>query len=146
MRRIKEKRARKKENFVKANDSGFTILEVLVAVAIFSIGILAIAGLQYIVIAGNSGANVVTHEVMLAQRILEEVKNIPDATLLSGSAFDLNNVDEKGEANGPYNVDVMVLVPPSGQDVSRFVSVTVTKSGPNGHPVTVNSLTHGNGI
>ena len=116
------------------------------AVAIFSIGILAIAGLQYIVIAGNSDANVVTQEVMLAQRVIEEVKNIPDVTLLSGSAFDLNDVNDKGEGSGPYSVDVRVLVPPSGQDVSRFVSVTVTKSGPNGHPVTIRSLTHGNGI
>lgn len=131
------------KRFVNSRVSGFSLLEVLVAVAIFSIGILAIGGLQYIVIDGNASANVVTQQVMLAQRVLEELKNVPDPTDLSN--FTLDNVDMNGEGSGPYDVDTRISNP-LGHDVSRFISVTVTKEGPHGHPITVNTMTHGNGI
>ena len=129
-------------------EKGFSLLEVLVAVAIFSIGILAIGGLQYLVINGNSNGNVVTQEVMLAQSVLEDLKNVSDpTTLLSGS---LSRVDMTGSGNGPYNVSWRISNPALGatglNDVSRFISVTVTPVGPHGHPITISTLTHGNGI
>ena len=129
-------------------EEGFSLLEVLIAVAIFSIGIIAIAGLQYVVISGNTSGNVVTQEVMLAQRILEELKNVSDPTTLTGMTLD--DVDMTGEGSGPYDVVTRISNPACGatgsNDVSRFISVTVTKDGPNGHPITVSTMTHGNGI
>lgn len=127
----------------KSKDGGFSLLEVLVAVAIFSIGILAVAGLQYIVIDGNASGNVVTQEVMLGQRVVEELKNVPDPTDLSN--FSLNNVGMDGEGSGPYDVTAQISNP-LAHDASRFISVTVTKEGQHGHPITIRTMTHGNGI
>ena len=134
---------RDKKYIFNSRKDGFTLLEVLVAVAIFSIGILAVGSLQYIVIGGIAKGNIVTQEVMLAQSVLEELKNVPDPTDLSN--FTLDNVDMSGEGVGPYDV-VAQVSNPLGHDVSRFISVTVTKEGPHGHPITVSTMTHGNGI
>lgn len=131
------------KTIINSGRAGFSLLEVLVAVAIFSIGILAIGSLQYVVIGGNTAGNIVTQEVMLAQRVVEELKNVPDPTDLSN--FTLNNVDMNGEGSGPYDV-VARVSNPLAHDASRFVSVTVSKDGPHGHPITVSTMTHGNGI
>jgi len=124
-------------------DNGFTLLEVMMAMAIFSIGILAIVGIQHMIVKGNANGNVVTQELMLAQRVMEQLKNNPDPNLLTSSVQ--NGVDVVGDNGGPYNV-TSTITNPIGGNSSRFIQVTVTKIGPGGHPLTIQSLSHGNGI
>lgn len=124
--------------------TGFTLIEVMVALAILAIGIMSVVGIQYHIVNGNTNANVVTQEMHLAQRLLERFKNVADPTTLSN--MNLANVNETGQSGGPYNVTVAVSNPVGGS-VSRFIRVTVTKTGGvGGHPVTLCCLTHGNGI
>ncbi|MCP3177385.1 prepilin-type N-terminal cleavage/methylation domain-containing protein [Desulfuromonas sp. KJ2020] len=52
---------------------GFTLVELLIAVTIFAIGLLAVAGMQITSIRGNSTANIVTSGTAVAEGILEEV-------------------------------------------------------------------------
>jgi len=119
--------------------SGFTLLEVVIALAIFSIGILATAAMQFRVVEGNASGNIVSQELLLAQWVLEQKKNSDDPVSIDDDIPGL--VDP-----GPYDIDIRVTNPLSGTS-SRFISVTVGRTGGlGGHPVTVQSLTMGNGI
>ncbi len=116
---------------------GFTLLEVMMAMAIFTIGILAIVGIQHLIVRGNTNGNVVTQELMLAQRVMEQLKNNPDPSLLTSSVQ--NGVDVAGDNGGPY-MSHSTITNPIGGNSSRFIRVTVTKSGPGGHPSLFNLL------
>lgn len=124
--------------------SGFTLLEVMIAMAVLSIGIMAIAGIQYMIVNGNTNGNVVTQEMMLAQRVMEQVKNTDDPVTIFFAP--LAGVDQTSTLAGPYNVNVTALNPLGG-NTSRFITVSVTKvGGVGGHPVILQCLTHGKGI
>ena len=128
----------------KTTDSGFTLIEVVVAMAILTIGILAIIAIQYRVVNGNTNANVVTQEMYLGQLVLERMKNRTSPTSLLAS--NLMGVDMEGNAPGPYNA-VVSIYNPLGGSTSRFITVTVTKNGGvGGHQLVLTSLTLGNGI
>lgn len=129
---------------------GFTLLEVMVAMSILTIGILSVVAIQYQVVNGNTNANVVSQQVFLAQRVMEEYKNNSNPASLRSEIR--ANVDQEGlvagagRPGGPYTVQVEVDNPLGGA-VSRFITVTVTRAGGiGGHPVIIKSLTHGNGI
>ena len=79
---------------------------------------------------------------MLAQRVMEQLKNQPNPTTLTSSTQ--NGIDVSGNNGGPYNVTSTIMNPIGGNS-SRYISVTVSKIGPGGHPITIQSLTHGNG-
>ncbi len=134
---------RKKMTHKKNGKAGFSLLEVMMAMTILTIGILAIVGIQHHIVNGNTNANVVTQEMNLAQRFMEQYKNLPSPSTLNN--LSLNNVDAKGQAGGPYNVTV-TITNPLGGNVSRFITVNVTRTGGiGGHPITIRSLTLGNG-
>jgi type IV pilus assembly protein PilV len=131
------------------NQGGFTLLEVMIAMAVFSIGILGVIGMQHLVVRGTASGNAVTQELMLAQRVIEQIKNTGDPATLTG--FVMNDVDMEGEDGGPYTVTTRVINPPLGTpavvgSTARFIEVTVTKAGLHGHPMTIRTMTHGNGI
>ena len=131
------------EKKVQPGNRGFTLLEVMMAMAIFSIGILAVVGIQHMIVRGNANGNVVTQQLMLAQRVMERLKINSAPSSLSSSVQP--DIDMNGDNGGPYTVRSTVTNPIGGNS-SRFITVTVTKAGPGGHPLTIQSLTHGNGI
>ena len=127
----------------RINARGFTLLEVMMAMAIFTIGILAIVGIQHLIVRGNTNGNVVTQELMLAQRVMEQLKNNPVPVNLTSTVQ--NNIDVFAANGGPYTV-TSTITNPIGGSSSRFITVRVSKAGRGGHPLTIQSLTHGNGI
>ncbi len=127
-----------------ATQSGFTLIEVLISIAIFSIGILGVAKLNYVNINGTTNGNVITQEVMLAQTIMERLKSSVDPSSLTGGSD--NGIDNLGQSGGGYNTSWSVSNPMGGVG-SRFITVTVTRvGGVGGHPVVLKSLTKGSGI
>jgi len=129
-------------------EQGFTLLEVVIAMAVFAIGILAVIGLQVQVVTGNSRSNIQTQQMLLAQTVMERVKNAPDIFNPTGAnnVTTLNGVDGEGNAGGRYNVTV-ARTNPLGGTTSRFITVTVTKTGGfTRHDAVVQCLSHGNGI
>lgn len=58
------------------NEKGFTLLEILIAITILSIGLLALAGMTVYVIRSNAVGNKITEATVQAQDKLEELRNL----------------------------------------------------------------------
>jgi type IV pilus assembly protein PilV len=63
-----------KQEKVLSNQSGFTLVEVLVALVILAIGLLGVAGLQNRSLSGNQGALYRSQAVLYANDIIERMR------------------------------------------------------------------------
>ncbi|OEU50130.1 MAG: hypothetical protein BA871_04040 [Desulfuromonadales bacterium C00003096] len=80
----------------KSNQKGFSLIEILIAITVFSIGILALGKMQITAIKGNSFANDLTMATTLAQDKAEELTGLPyDDPLINADG---------NQANGRYNI------------------------------------------
>lgn len=61
----------------KGNQKGFTLIEILIAITVFAIGILAVAAMQIKAIQGNSFAGGMTKATNVAQNKMEELIALP---------------------------------------------------------------------
>lgn len=85
-------------------NKGFTIIEVLVALSIFSIGLLALATMQISAIRTNGFAYRVNIATLLAQDLLEDYKRLGyDGIPSTGNYTDNNPLNEYG-ANDPAGI------------------------------------------
>jgi type IV pilus assembly protein PilV len=135
-----------KEKIGMKGREGFTLLEVLVAVTIFAIGILAVASMQLTSIQGNAFGNEMTTATFLAQAQLERMKSVADVSTLAtgGDASPIDENENSGVSGAIYNRSWTVAAGPSAD--SRQVSVTVNwRSGMGDHLVTLRTITRGNG-
>ena len=99
-----------------ANNQGLTIIEIVFALSIFSIGILAVSMLAIGSVNSNTSSRMVTEATTLAEDCLEKLMTLP-----------YENV-EKGDAKeGPY--DVSWSVTENEAEKSKSVTVTVTRPG-----------------
>lgn len=129
-------------------NQGFTIIEVLIALAIFSIGILAVAALQITSIRGNSSAGIVTSNMTWAMDRVEELMALPytDADLSAGDhsvaagnltmdsdGIDNNSDGEIDEAGETGNVAIQWTVRDNmPMNQTKTVEITVTRTGWSG--------------
>ena len=99
------------------NDRGFSLLEVLIAIMILSVGILATTKLQLVFMQGNTKANIITQGTARAQEKIEEILSNPydDGPVITNGPLDdrtgdgvagLDNVgtnaDSKDESDPKY--------------------------------------------
>lgn len=70
------------------NSSGFTLLEVMIAMVIFSIGLLGLAGIQAVAISNNNSAYTRTVSMQLAYNIADVLRASTDATGNVNSFYD----------------------------------------------------------
>jgi len=131
---------KKNTRIVKGN-TGFTLMEVLIATAIFSIGILGVAALQSGSIKGNTSARGVTDIAVIASDRLEMLRSLPyndpaltaaGVVVLAQTADRVDNdydgeIDEDNET-GPLTIQYAVT---SDWPLERTktVVVTVTHAG-----------------
>ena len=127
------------------NDRGFTLIEALIAIAIFSIGILAVAQLQLWNTKNNTTGNITTMATLLARQQMEMLKNVADVTTLNPGADPNNPVDADGNSGGIFTRTWNVSNPLGGS-TSRLLTVTVSwnRLGQN-RSVVLTSITRGNG-
>jgi type IV pilus assembly protein PilV len=125
---------------------GFTLLEVLIAISIFAVGVLAVATLQVTAIRGNRLGNEVTQATSLAQMQIEALKSadINSAALAPGHYDDPNNpIDETGAHGGTFTRSWDIA---ENTAFSRTVTVTVRWiKGGSSRLVTLSTVTRGGG-
>lgn len=115
---------------------GFTLIEVLMAMVVGTIGLLAIALMQGVAIEGNTSGNKFTQATFVAQDMLENIKDGAGGLATFGAidmtaspaGFQLNagapvNVDENGNAGGEFTRSWTVE---SHTEWSRRITVVVT--------------------
>lgn len=137
-----------------SGENGFTILEVLIAISIFAVGLLAVAALQITAFQGNRVGDELTKATMLAQMQVEALKgaDFNSATLAPGNYVDANNpIDETG-APAPGGRFTRTWTIANNTAFSRLVTVTVgwTTMGVGGgggnRSVVMSTLTRGGGF
>jgi len=83
-------------------NQGFSLIELLIAMAIFSIGIQAVGSLMLSATRNNTNGNILTQATMLARAKIEEKKREADVGALSAGAETETNIDEQGNPGGIY--------------------------------------------
>jgi prepilin-type N-terminal cleavage/methylation domain-containing protein len=122
----------------KDNQEGFTLIEVCIAMAIFAVGILALAGLQVTYIGGNASAQMQTEATALGAQVIEHLKSLPfDASELDPSA---NPHQPPAGGSGPYDVRWTVTDVPTVNN-AKTIDVTVTPINRfNGRRVNISTI------
>jgi type IV pilus assembly protein PilV len=109
---------------------GFTLIEAMISMAIFAIGILAVVGLQFWTTRNNTTGEIMTQASMLARSQIETFKQQADlGPLAVETANDPNNpIDANGDPGGIFTRQWTVSDPfGTGYSVNaRQVQVTVS--------------------
>jgi type IV pilus modification protein PilV len=101
---------------------GFTLLEVLIALAILSIGLLAINAMTIMVIQSNYKSRNLTTAVNLAQNKLDDLKISAYASIIAGSETNLNTEGVSGSGIFNRSVTVTTNATPSYKTVEVKIS------------------------
>jgi len=95
----------------KPNDRGFSIIEVMIAISILSIGILALASMQVAAMRGNSFAGGVTEGSTWALDQIEKLMSLPwtdaslqDADLDGAGGLENIGIDTGTQADADFRV------------------------------------------
>lgn len=147
-----------KSKFVCITQQGFTILEVLIAIVVATIGLLSLCSMQVSAIRGNGLAGKSTQAIFLAQGMLERIK---DGNMLAEGTFGfmdmttaepgtiqdsglLTGIDEKGDIGGPFDLQWQVA---TNTDWSRRITVDVSWKSILGRKrnVSLTSIARGDG-
>ncbi len=105
----------------KINNNGFTIIEVMIAIAILSIGLLGIAKMQVTAIKGNHSSMKFTRATIIAQDQVEILMRssfaaIVDSTVTDADGYETvvttTNIDADGDGDDEIkNVNIAVSDP-----------------------------------
>ena len=128
------------------NTKGFSLIELLIAMSVLAVGMLAAASMQYSTVRNNTQGNVSTQASMLAKAQLEMLKNqnIGSAVLAPGDYNAPSPIDENGNPGGIYSR--FWSIEPLGTAARRIrVTVQWTKFGKS-RSVVMRSNTKGSGV
>jgi type IV pilus assembly protein PilV len=81
-------------SMAREHENGFTLLEVLIAIAILSIGLLGMASLTIGIINGNRSSNEVTTATTLAQEQMERIRRAGYKHMPTTNTSTTENYDE----------------------------------------------------
>jgi type IV pilus assembly protein PilV len=125
-----------------SNQNGFSLIEILIAMAILALAMLAAASMQFGSIRNNASGNMVTQANMLAKAQMEVLKNTADVTTLTDGVE--NNIDASGQPGGIYNRSWTVA---NLGLTARRITVTVqwSRRGKS-RSIILSSNTRGNGV
>ncbi len=106
------------------NDKGYTLIEMLIAIAILSVGLLAVATMQISSIRVNDTARRMTRRATMAQDRLEYIMSLKytHAVLTSGAHTD-------GSAPSGYTISWNVSTGGTLPPLTKLIRVNVTERG-----------------
>ncbi len=101
------------------SDSGFTLIEILIVILVFSIGMLGLSALQFSATQGNRGAYTLTEATVAASSQLEKLlsANYSDPILTPGNYTITTNT---------YSISYRITEPVSNQIKNIALSITRT--------------------
>jgi prepilin-type N-terminal cleavage/methylation domain-containing protein len=113
-------RTREQESKMVANSKGFTLVEVMIGIAIFAIGYLAVASMQVTAITGDTSARKTTEAATLAADRLETLIVMP-----------YESIETRGEVTeGAYTVSWQV---DNNSPLPNTKTITVTVGWQQGY-------------
>jgi type IV pilus assembly protein PilV len=130
------------ETILNDNQKGFSLVELLIALAILALSMLAAASMQFGSIRNNANGNMATQANMLAKAKMEELKSTTDLNSLGPGVDD--GINAEGQAGGIYkrSWSVQNLGP-----TARRITVTVEwTKGSRKHTISISTNTRGNGV
>ena len=113
----------------KPRQSGFTILEVMIAISILAIGLLAVFSGQNMAIRGNDRASHLTEGMTLAQDKMEELLALPYDSVTTGSGTQGNySIAWTVYDNDPINNTKRIVVTVTGQGLNKSLELNCIKT------------------
>jgi type IV pilus assembly protein PilV len=107
---------------IRFGENGFTLLEVLVAVAIVGIGFLAAASMQGTSVSGNSKSRYWTYATYLAQDKIEEFRKTDFEDITTAGSPE-ENIDIFGTAGGLFTRTWAIA---DNQPAALMKTITIT--------------------
>lgn len=112
--------------------NGFTIIEVMIAMIVLSVGVLAIAGMQISAIKGNSQASKITMATALLEEKLAGYKIMPYQNIVDEKGVKnvfswASTVDSNTPANGLKTITVKASWTEGGRPHELAFSTIVSK-------------------
>ena len=143
-------------NFYLSGQQGFTIIEVMIAVAILTIGILGVASMQVSAIRGNNLSDNITCALTLAEDKMEELlgldydnpeledvvqANNADLSRIEQGWIDQQeiNIDETGKVNAGHFRRIWNLADDTPISNNKTITVIVTWNNDD-HQVSLTSI------
>jgi type IV pilus assembly protein PilV len=117
---------------ISMRSKGFTLIEILMALIILSISLLALAGLMTMTTRNNSYGSHVTEAATFAQDKLEELRAVPWGNIISGA-------DQKVSSTG-INYARNWNVVPNPTDNLRTVTITINWNDRINHSIRLLSV------
>ena len=128
--------------YKNCNERGFTLVEVLVALTIFAVGLLGLAGMQITGLQGNSRAQSVSAKVALADGVIEEflamkgdnpllITEVTDIAWVNATNIDINGA---GTCSATVTVDADPVI--GTVTYTDLTQIQVTVSNQLGSDVT----------
>jgi len=130
------------------NKKGFTLIEAIIAILIFSIGIIAVNAMQNSAIMGNLAARQISEASKYAADQLETLMNVSYASIVDTDGDGINGIDDKTVStadgntvspDGLYNIYWNIVENYPVQD-AKMIRVIVPSLNANGNDVVLNSI------
>jgi prepilin-type N-terminal cleavage/methylation domain-containing protein len=130
------------ETVFKDYEKGFSLVELLIALAILALAMLAAASMQFGSIRNNASGNMVTQANMLAKAKMEELKNTPNLDDIHEGAE--NGINGEGQSGGIY--DRSWTVENLGASARRITVIVKWTKRSQTRTISISTNTRGNGI
>jgi type IV pilus assembly protein PilV len=119
------------------NNKGFTLLEILVAALVLSVGFLGMVGVATSVMRGNTFSGRVTTATTLAQQKIEEIRRLGYSSMPDTDATETENYNTISE--NPLFKRIVSITVSHAADGLKMVTVTVCWDADN-HRVVLKTI------